>query len=123
MIAFEVEMVGENAGRYCPIVVCDHCHAKIKGSGSALWARSDGHCGLSIGDRFQFEPQIFHVHKHCASAFEAAYQERYGQTRLMWADLWKHLAQTLSNMVASDNKPPRRILDAVERVVTSGRKS
>lgn len=122
MIVFEVEMVGESEGRYCPIVVCDHCYARISGHGVALFVNAGKPRGLSIGDRFRFEPPLFHVHKDCNHAFESAYRECHGETSFMWVDLWEHLAATLTNAVARDGRQARRIFGVVERVVESGRK-
>ncbi len=117
MIAFEVE---NNCGGITrPIVICDHCVARIVGDGNALWIMppGPGPNGLSIGDRYLFESPIFHVHKRCNRAFEAAYRERHGDTDFMWEDLWEHLTQALNNAVVRDDKQARRIFAAVEKVV------
>ncbi len=54
MIAFEV--LNDHGGVFYPIVVCDHCAARIVGSGNALWITPSIPGGLSIGDRFRLVP-------------------------------------------------------------------
>ena len=120
MIAFETDSTVKNGmgGIIKPIVVCDYCHARIEGSGNALWIPP-----LEVkGERFRFESPIFHTHKHCNRAFEAEYKEKHGFYGFSWDDLWKHLAQTLNNVVARDDRQAQRIFGVVERVVESGRK-
>lgn len=120
MIAFEV--LNDHGGVFYPIVVCDHCAARIVGNGNVLWITPSIPGGLSIGDRFRVEPPFFHTHKCCNRAFEAAYRERHGDTRFMWADLWEHLTHTLNNLVTQNDKQARRIFSAVEKVVEAERK-
>ena len=116
MIAFEVD-----DGIIMPVVICDYCHARIEGSGNALWLMPP--IGKPHGPRFSFESPVFHTHKHCNYAFETAYQERHGDTHFFSSELWEHLTQTLNNVVTRDDKQVQRIFDVVERVVTSERKS
>ncbi len=117
MIAFEVKN-----GDIMPVVLCDFCHARIIGSGNALWLMPSPIGKPPRGPNFSFESPVYHTHKHCFHAFEVAYSERHGQTDLLDCDLWVFLAQTLNNAVVSDDRKARRIFDSVKRAVESERK-
>lgn len=117
MISFEVE-----DGIIKPVVVCDFCTARIVGSGNALWIMPSPLGKPPRGPNFAFESPIFHTHKHCNYAFEAAYSERHGQTHFFSRELWAFIAQTLNNVAVRNDKQARRIFDSVKRVVESGSK-
>lgn len=117
MIAFEVQ-----DGIIMPVVICDFCHARIVGSGNALWIMPPPLGKPPRGPSFSFESPIFHTHKHCNHAFEVAYSERHGETNFYWCELWEHLTQTLNNAVVRDDKHMRRIFDTVKKAVEAERK-
>ena len=117
MMVFEVE-----DGIIKPVVVCDFCTARIVGSGNALWIMPSPLGKPPRGPNFAFESPIFHTHKHCNYAFEAAYSERHGQTHFFSRELWAFTAQTLNNVAVRNDKQARRIFDSVKRVVESGSK-
>jgi hypothetical protein len=117
MIAFEVR-----DGIIKPVVVCDFCHARIVGSGNALWLMPSPLGKPPRGPNFSFESPIFHTHQHCNRAFEVAYSERHGQTHFFSRELWEFAAQTLNNVAVRSEQQARRIFDSVKRVVESERK-
>ena len=115
MIAFEMDSTVKNGmgGIIKPIVMCDYCHARIEGSGNALWIKPN-HIN---GKRFVFESPIFHTHKHCNHAFEMEYAKKHGFYGFFWEDLEKHLSQMLNNVVAHNKKQMHRIYGVAERAV------
>lgn len=121
MMAFEV-LNDRSDVLYRCIAVCDHCYAKIKGSGIALIVAANIPSGLSIGGLFQYEPTVFHVHWQCHNEFVAAYNERHGSTSFLEVTLLAYLAGTITGVFASDDKQEQRIFNSVKRVVESGYK-
>ena len=122
MIAFESDSTVKNGmgGIIKPIVICDYCHARIEGSGNALWIKPND----INGKRFVFESPVFHTHKRCNHAFEMEYAKKHGFYGFFWVDLWEHLAQTLNNVVSRNEKHVQNIYDAAERAVrAAGEKS
>lgn len=117
MIAFEVEV-----GIIKPVVLCDFCHARIIGSGNALWIMPSPIGKPPRGPNFSFESPIYHTHKHCFHAFDLSYRERHGDTHFSSCELWRFTAQMLNNVAVRDERKALRIFDSVKRAIESERK-
>jgi hypothetical protein len=72
-------------GRFCPMLVCDHCGELVKRSGNMLW-KADPDGTVTAGP--------FSVHKPCNRPFVAAHGGRAGW---LWAELSTFLWQLVGN--------------------------
>ena len=119
MIAFEVELVSEEQGLFCPSFICDFCLAKIKGAGGqVLIPEVRVPAGIAIGARFQADVQVFHLHEHCLSAFVQQRVETNGADfSYRKIALRSYMACILTNLVTTSDDHRQRIFRVVEDAV------
>ena len=119
MIAFEVELVSEEQGLFCPSFICDFCLAKIKGAGGqVLIPEVRVPAGIAIGARFQADVQVFHLHEDCLSPFVQERVETNGADfSYRKIALRSYMACILTNLVTTSDDHRQRIFHAVEDAV------
>lgn len=121
MIAFEHDFTVQNdmGGIIKPIILCDHCHQRIMADGNTLWIQPED---LPRKPKVIIKPLIFHTHKHCNYAFEAAYEREHGLVLFYSDEIDNYLAQLTNNVVTIREKDARRLFDLVKRLAKEARK-
>lgn len=121
MIGFEWDhnCCPEEGGLIKPIILCDHCHQRIMAEGNVLWIQPED---FPRKPKVIIKPLIFHTHKHCNHAFEAAYERAHGLVLFYSDEIDNYLAQLTNNVVTTREKDARRLFDLVKRLANEARK-